>query len=116
VGNQQTNAFRDDGPSQDDDPSFPDTFSDASQNLGDDDSEEEVTLSELARQLAANGASKHGKLIYQFVVEKATNLVCLAQSDPIILLRLLCSLLDQLASRLGNSQSIEVQLNETKSH
>jgi hypothetical protein len=42
-------------------------------------------------KLAGNGASKQGKLTYQFVAETATNLVRLAQSDPIIL-GSLCSL------------------------
>jgi hypothetical protein len=68
VGNDPLNTFKDD------DVSFGDTFGDETQNLGDDDSEEEVRLSELA----SNGASKDGKLTSQFVAEKATNLVCLA--------------------------------------
>jgi hypothetical protein len=68
------------------------------------DSNDEATLV----KLAGNGPTQHGKLTYQFVGEKATNLVRLAQSDQVIL-GSLCTLLDQLADRLWNSQSIEVQ-------
>jgi hypothetical protein len=71
-------------------------------NLRKVDPEDEATLSELA----GNGHSPRSeKIAYKFVAEKATNLVNLAQSDQVIL-GSLCSLLDQLASRFQNSQSI----------
>jgi hypothetical protein len=63
-------------------------------------------------ELAGNGPARHKKLTYQFVAEKATNLVRLAQTDQVIL-GSLCSLLDELAGRLRNSQSIEVQSYDT---
>jgi hypothetical protein len=50
---------------------------------------------------------KNGKLTYQFVAGKATNLVCLAQTDQ-VKLGFLCHLLDQLTSRLWNGHSIAV--------
>jgi hypothetical protein len=94
------------GLSEDDGPCFPQEV--ATDNLGNVDLDKEATLS----KLAGNGATRHEKLTYQFVAEKATNLVRLAQSDPMIL-GSLCSLLDQLASRLWNLQSIEVQPYDT---
>jgi hypothetical protein len=74
----------------------------------DDDFEQEVT------QLNphSHGNSKHDKLTYQFVAEKASNLVRLAQSDPTTF-GSLCDLLDQLTGRLRNSQSIVVQSYDT---
>jgi hypothetical protein len=78
-------------------------------NLRKVDLEDEATLSELA----SNGHSHRSeKITYQFVAEKAMNLVRLAQSDQVIL-GSLCSLLNQLASRLRNLQSIQVQSYDT---
>jgi hypothetical protein len=78
------------------------TFSDT---MGvDDDSDDDVPLS----QLGCNTVTKDAKRTYQLVAEKATNLVCLAQSDPAAL-GLLFNLLDQLAGRLRNGHSIDVQ-------
>jgi hypothetical protein len=103
----QTTIGEDGGLSEDDGPSFPQGV--VTDNLRKVDPEDEATLSELA----GNGHSPRSeKITYQFVVEKATNLVRLAQSDQVTL-GLLCSLLDQLASRLRNSQSIEVQSYDT---
>jgi hypothetical protein len=104
----QTNIGEAGGLSEDDDQFYSHGVEDETRSLGDVDTDEEITLS----SLAGNGASRHEKLTYQFVAEKATNLVRLAQSDPITL-GSLCSLLDQLASRLRNSQSIEVQSYDT---
>jgi hypothetical protein len=99
----QTTFGEDGGLSENDGPCFPQGV--AADNLSKADPEDEATLSELA----ANGPTPRcEKITYQFAVEKATNLVRLAQSDQVIL-GLLCSLLDQLARRLRNSQSIEVQ-------
>jgi hypothetical protein len=98
----QTTTGRDGGLSEDDGPCFPQGV--AADDLYKVDSDDEATLVELA----GNGPTRHGKLTYQFLAQKATNLVCLAQSDQVIL-GSLCSLLDQLANRLRNSQSIEVQ-------
>ena len=67
------------------------------------DEAEDVILSDLS-----HGTVGDPKLTYQFVAEKATNLVRLAQSDQ-IKLGSLCNLLDQLAIRLRNGQSIDVQ-------
>ena len=69
------------------------------------DSDEDVTLSNL-------GTLQHDKVSFQFVSEKATNLVRLAQSDPTTL-GSLCDLLEQLTDRLRNSQSIIVQSYDT---
>jgi hypothetical protein len=55
----------------------------------DDDSDDNVPLSQLGR----NAVSEDAKLTYQLVAEKATNLVCLAQSNPAAL-GLLFNLLD----------------------
>jgi hypothetical protein len=98
----QTTMGEEGGLSEDDGPCFPQGV--ATDNLPKDDSDEETTLSELA----GNGPAHHEKLTYQFVAEKATNLVRLAQTDQVIL-GSLCSLLDELAGQLRNSQSIEVQ-------
>jgi hypothetical protein len=87
--------------------SFGDTFGDESPDLDIDDSEE-LTLS----QLAGNVNPKEATLTYQYVAEKATNLVRLAQSDQ-AQLGSLCNLLDQLASRLRNGNSIAVQAFDT---
>jgi hypothetical protein len=74
----------------------------------DDDSDEYVPPS----QLGGNAVTKDAKLTYQFVAGKASNLVRLAQSDPAAL-GSLCNLLDQLAGRLRNGQSIDVQAYHT---
>jgi hypothetical protein len=80
-------------------------FDDAeSRNSADEDFKDVVTL----LNSDSHSVSKHGKLTYQFVAEKASNLVWLAQSDP-IKMGSLSNLLEQLTSRLGNSQSIAVQ-------
>ncbi len=75
----QTTISKDGGLSEDDGPCFPHGV--AADNLFKVDSDNEATLVELA----SNGPTRHGKLTYQFVAEKATNLVCLAQSDQVIL-------------------------------
>jgi hypothetical protein len=74
----------------------------------DDDSDDDVPLS----QLGCNAVTKDAKLRYQLVAEKATNLVRLAQSDPAALGSLF-NLLDQLAGRLRNGYSIDVQAYNT---
>jgi hypothetical protein len=70
--------------------------------LDDNDKVEDKTL------LCLIGTSKQDKLSFQFVAKKATNLVCLVQSDPTTL-GSPCNLLEQLTNRLPNSQSISVQ-------
>jgi hypothetical protein len=70
----------------------------------DDYSDDDVPLS----QLGCNAVTKDAKQTYQLVAEKATNLVPLAQSDPAALGSLF-KLLDQLAGRLRNGHSIDVQ-------
>jgi hypothetical protein len=96
----QTTIGKDGGLSEDDGPCFPQGI--VTDNLRKVDPEDEATLSELA----GNGHSPRSeKITYQFVAEKATKLVRLAQSDQVIL-GSLCSLLDQLASRLRNSPSM----------
>jgi hypothetical protein len=102
----QTTMGEEGGLSEDDGPCFPQGV--ATDNLSKNDSDEETTLFELA----GNGPARHEKITYQFVAEKATNLIRLAQTDQVIL-GLLCSLLDELAGRLRNSQSIEVQSYDT---
>jgi hypothetical protein len=77
------------------------SFGDATHYFGEEASDD-VTLSELGSR-----AVKDGKLTYHFVAKKATNLVCLAQTDQ-VKLGLLCNLLEQLASRIWNGHSIEV--------
>jgi hypothetical protein len=99
----QTIMGKDGGLSEDYGPCFPQGV--AADNLHKVDTDNGATLVELAGN---DGPTHHGKLTYQFVAEKATKLVGLAQSDQVIL-GLLCSLLDQLANWLWNSQSIEVQ-------
>jgi hypothetical protein len=73
-------------------------------NLDDDDSvnDDDQPLS----SLGPNGSTE-GRLTYQFVVEKAQNLVRLAQSDP-IKLGSLCNLFDQLSDRLRKGHTIDV--------
>jgi hypothetical protein len=78
-----------------------DSFGDAAQGFGDE--SEDVTLV----QLVSDTPNVQQKLTYQFVAEKATNLVRLAQTDQ-VQLGSLCNLLDQLASRIRNGHSIEV--------
>jgi hypothetical protein len=68
---------------------------------------EDVTLAELG-----NSSSKQGKLTYQFVAEKASVLVCLAQTDQVKLGSLFI-LFDQLTNRLRKVHSIEVSAFET---
>jgi hypothetical protein len=63
---------------------------------------EDIPLSSLCPN-----ASTDGRLTYQFVVEKAQNLVQLAQTDP-DKLGSLCNLLDQLSDRLWNGHTIDV--------
>jgi hypothetical protein len=86
-------------------PSYSHYFGDKNNESGGQESKGEVTLSSL-------GASKPYKLFFQFVAKKASNLICLAQSDPTTF-GLLCNLLDQLTNRLCNSQSIVVQSFDT---
>ena len=77
------------------------SFGDENVNLDDDDSnDEETTLSNLVSVSPVTGA-----LSYQFVAEKATNLVRLAQSNP-QKLGSLCELFDQLTLRLQHGHSI----------
>jgi hypothetical protein len=61
LGDDPAQAFRDDYAS------FGDIFGDQTQNLGDDNSEEEVALSELA----SNGASKDGKVVTIWICIKS---------------------------------------------
>jgi hypothetical protein len=68
---------------------------------------EDVTLAELG-----NSSTKQGKLTYQFVAEKASVLVHLAQTDQ-MKLGSLYSLLDQTTNRLWKGHSIEVSAFET---
>ena len=92
-------------PRLDDDDSFGDNDMD---NLDDDDVEDEdVTLSTLR-----GIGSTTGRMRYQFVAEKATNLVRLVQSDP-SKLSSLCDLLDRLTQRLQNGHSIQVRSFDT---
>jgi hypothetical protein len=65
------------------------------------DESEEVTLSSLV-----GTATKVPQLTYQFVAEKATNLVRLVQTDPSKLASL-CQLFDQLNQRVKNGLSID---------
>jgi hypothetical protein len=87
-----------------DDDSFCNDDQDAGQLDDDDDlvdsDSEDVTLSSLRPAAAVP------KLSYQYVTEKATNLVRLAQSDP-AKLGSICLLFEQLTERLQNGQSIE---------
>jgi hypothetical protein len=82
------------------------SFCEDSCNLDDDFDDEEdsdnIALSSLVPKTAGDG-----RLTYQFVVEKAQNLVRLAQTDP-DKLGTLCLLLDQLSDRLRNGQNIDV--------
>jgi hypothetical protein len=111
------------GTLDDDDDSFGDTAhdlpldsDDVTQGVGQ--NSEDVTLSELCNSenvtLAelARPPLKKGKLTYQFVAEKATVLVRLAQTDQ-VQLGSLCILLDQLTNRLRKGYSIEVSAFET---
>jgi hypothetical protein len=66
-----------------------DTMGDVSQNFADDHSDDDETQS----QPGCNAVTQDGKLTYQSVAEKATNLVRLAQTDQATL-GLLCNLLD----------------------
>jgi hypothetical protein len=84
---------------------YPHDFGDENNESSGQESDGEVTLSSI-------GASKPNKLSFQFVAEKASNLVRLAQSDPTTF-GSLCNLLDQLTNRLRNSQSIVVQSFDT---
>ncbi len=77
-----------------------DSFGDATHDFCDE--SEDVPIS-----LLGGDASKEQKLTYQFVAEKATNLVRLAQTDQ-VRLGSLCNLLEQLSSRIRNGHSIEV--------
>ena len=90
----------------DDESSQPNAFDDddESRNSADEDSKDVVTL----LNSDSHGASRNGRLTYQFVAEKASNLVRLAQSDPVTM-GCLSDLLEQLTNRLCNSQSIVVQ-------
>jgi hypothetical protein len=88
VGDNQARAV------EDGDTTFGTTLGDTTQNLADDTSDDDVPPS----QLGPNAVTEDGKLTYQFVAGKATNLMCLAQSDPATLC-LLCNMLDQLAGR-----------------
>ena len=65
-----------------DGPSFPNAFCKETKNSDNEDSEVEVTL---LKPNSHHGASKHDKLTYQCVAEKASSLVCLAQLDPMTL-------------------------------
>jgi hypothetical protein len=94
---------------QDDDDSFCNDDDGTAQLDNDDDGNvddlvnsdsEDVTLSSL------HPATAVPKLSYQYVAEKATNLVRLAQSDP-AKLGSICQLFEQLSERLQNGQSIE---------
>jgi hypothetical protein len=88
----------------DDDPPFPNNFSDDTNNSAHEESEDAAP----SFTTKSHDTSKHGKVTYQYVLEKASILVQLAQSDPATLTTL-CHLLEQLTSRLCNSQSIVVQ-------
>jgi hypothetical protein len=80
---------------------LPHVFGDKNNESSGQESDREVILSSI-------GASKPYKLSFQFVAEKASNLIHLAQSDPTTF-GSLCNLLDQLTNILCNSQSILVQ-------
>jgi hypothetical protein len=56
----------------------------------------------------SHDASKHDKATYQYLLEKASILVRLAQSDPTTMTSL-CTVLEQLTSQLRNSESIVIQ-------
>ena len=80
----------------DDESSQPNAFDDdddESRNSADEDSEDVVTL----LNSDSHGASRNGRLTYQFVAEKASNLVRLAQSDPVTM-GCLSDLLEQLTN------------------
>ena len=101
VPHQQTPAFREEPFS------FGDPSSGDETNCSDDD-DHKVD----GETLSCLGTSNPDKLSFQFVAEKATNLVRLAQSDSTTL-GSLCDLLEELTNRLRNSQSITVQSYDT---
>jgi hypothetical protein len=78
-------------------------------NLDDDDAPQYDSDAEMVTlaSLGANTSKDVAKLTYQFVAEKASNLVRLAQSDQ-TKLGALCQLIDQLTHRLRSGLNIDV--------